>query len=43
MSIYEAPVPLPKRTTSLCHECLRPIDATIYEKNGQIWMAKECP
>lgn len=43
MSIYDAPVPLPKQTTSLCHECLRPIDATIYEKNGQIWMAKECP
>jgi len=43
MSIYDAPVPLPKPTTSLCHECLRPIDATIYEKDGQIWMAKECP
>jgi len=43
MSIYDAPVPLPKHTTSLCHECLKPIDATIYEKDGEIWMAKECP
>jgi len=43
MSIYEAPVTLPKRTTSLCHECLKPIEATIYEKDGQVWMAKRCP
>jgi len=43
MSVYETPVALPKHTTSLCHECLKPIEATIYAKDGQVWMVKRCP
>lgn len=43
MPIYEPVAPLPRQTTSLCHQCLKPIRATIYEKEGQIWMIKTCP
>ncbi len=43
MSIYEAPLLLPRDTSSLCPECLTPIHATIYERDGQVWMSKECP
>ncbi|MEM1559472.1 MAG: radical SAM protein [Candidatus Bathyarchaeia archaeon] len=30
-------------TTSLCPECLRILDAEIYEKEGKVWISKECP
>jgi len=43
MSIYQAPAGLPKQTSSLCPDCLKLIQATIYEKNRQVWMTKECP
>ncbi|MGZ4914272.1 MAG: tetraether lipid synthase Tes [Halobacteriota archaeon] len=43
MSIYEAPISLPKQTSSLCPECFIPIPATIYERDKQVWMRKVCP
>jgi uncharacterized radical SAM superfamily Fe-S cluster-containing enzyme len=33
----------PIRTTrSICPVCYRPIDATVYEANGAVWMEKRC-
>jgi len=32
-----------KQTRSLCPECQRVIDATIYEEDGKVYMGKECP
>lgn len=40
---YSAPVGLPKRTKSLCPECGKKLEATIYEKDGKVFMEKECP
>jgi hypothetical protein len=37
------PTGLPKTTQSLCPECTTTIDATIYEENGRVVMAKICP
>lgn len=34
---------LPKHTTSLCPECKKVIDASIFERDGAVWMATECP
>ncbi len=34
---------LPKKTRSLCPECLTIIPATEYEENGRVLMKKECP
>ncbi|MFH1262605.1 MAG: radical SAM protein [Pseudomonadota bacterium] len=34
---------LPKLTTSLCPTCSRVIEATLNEKNGDVWMDKVCP
>jgi uncharacterized radical SAM superfamily Fe-S cluster-containing enzyme len=34
---------LPRGTQSLCPECLRVIDATIHEAEGQVFMHKRCP
>ena len=31
-----------KRTTSLCPECLSRIDATVFRRDGQVWMDKAC-
>jgi len=31
-----------KKTRSLCPECLKVIDATIYEENGKVYMQKTC-
>jgi hypothetical protein len=31
-----------KETQSLCPECLKVIDATIYEENGKVYMQKTC-
>ena len=42
MPIYEESVKLPKHTSSLCPDCLKTIDATVYEKGKEIWMVKEC-
>ncbi|MCW3996687.1 MAG: radical SAM protein [Candidatus Bathyarchaeota archaeon] len=32
-----------KPTKSLCPECLKPIDATIYEDEGKVFIKKACP
>lgn len=34
---------LPHKTTSLCPECKRLIDAIVYAEDGIVWMKKECP
>jgi uncharacterized radical SAM superfamily Fe-S cluster-containing enzyme len=34
---------LPKETLSLCPECLAIITAVEYEKEGKVFMSKECP
>src|SRR4030043_309570 len=41
----DSPVPkgLPKKTESLCPECLSIIPATIREENGKVVMEKACP
>lgn len=37
------PVGLPKKTQSLCPECLTVIEATMREENGKVVMEKTCP
>jgi uncharacterized radical SAM superfamily Fe-S cluster-containing enzyme len=37
------PKGLPKIITSLCPECLRRVEATIYEDNGKVLIRKSCP
>jgi uncharacterized radical SAM superfamily Fe-S cluster-containing enzyme len=32
-----------KTTKSLCPECLKVVDATIFEEDGKVYMKKECP
>ncbi|MDR3063646.1 MAG: radical SAM protein [Methanobrevibacter sp.] len=32
-----------KKTKSLCPECLKPLDAEVYEEDGKIKIKKECP
>lgn len=34
---------LPKRTTSICPKCEKNIEARIFEKDGEVWIEKECP
>jgi len=34
---------LPKTVESVCPECMRLIDARLYERDGEVWMAKTCP
>lgn len=34
---------LPKKTTSICPECKKNIEARIFEKDGEVWIEKECP
>ena len=31
-----------KKTKSLCPICLKPLEAEVYEKEGKIWIKKEC-
>jgi len=31
-----------QKTTSLCPECLKTLQATIFEENDKVWIAKEC-
>ncbi|NIO22153.1 MAG: radical SAM protein [Candidatus Aenigmarchaeota archaeon] len=40
MSSY--PGELPTQTRSVCPECLKLIDATIFEKDGKVWIEKKC-
>jgi uncharacterized radical SAM superfamily Fe-S cluster-containing enzyme len=37
------PKGLPKIITSLCPECCRRIDATLYEENNKVYIRKSCP
>jgi uncharacterized radical SAM superfamily Fe-S cluster-containing enzyme len=37
------PKGLPKRVPSLCPECRKHIDATMYEDGGRVFMRKSCP
>lgn len=37
------PVTLPHKTTSICPECNRIIYATVFRKEDEVWMTKECP
>ncbi|RJS48775.1 MAG: radical SAM protein [Methanobacterium sp.] len=32
-----------KKTKSLCPECLKPLDAEVYEEQGKVMIKKECP
>jgi len=32
-----------KNTKSICPECLKVLDATIFEEDGKVYMKKECP
>jgi len=32
-----------KTTTSLCPTCLARISADVFERDGEVWMDKECP
>lgn len=36
-------VTLPYRTRSLCPECLKVLDAEVYEENGKVMIKKICP
>ena len=31
-----------KNTTSICPQCLEPVDAEVYERQGEVWMDKSC-
>jgi uncharacterized radical SAM superfamily Fe-S cluster-containing enzyme len=37
------PKGLPKTVPSMCPECRRRIDAKLFEKDGKVFMGKECP
>ena len=42
--IQEHGVPeLPCSTQSICPDCDETIEASLYERDGQVWMAKTCP
>ena len=34
---------MPYLTRSLCPECKRPLEATVYEKKGQVFIKRKCP
>jgi 7,8-dihydro-6-hydroxymethylpterin dimethyltransferase len=34
---------LPHETTSLCPECMKPLGALVYAKDGIVWIKKTCP
>ncbi|MCL2142948.1 MAG: radical SAM protein [Methanomassiliicoccaceae archaeon] len=40
---YGVPKGLPKETTSICPECRKLIKATLTEREGKVYMDKECP
>jgi uncharacterized radical SAM superfamily Fe-S cluster-containing enzyme len=31
-----------KNTTSICPQCLEPVDAEVFERHGEVWMDKSC-
>ena len=40
---YSAATGLPKKAKSICPECGKILEATIFEKDGKVFMEKECP
>lgn len=40
---YSAATGLPKKTFSLCPECSKAVEATVFEKDGKVFMEKTCP
>lgn len=40
---YSAATGLPKKTMSLCPECSKAVEATVFEKDGKVYMEKICP
>ncbi|MCQ2079810.1 MAG: radical SAM protein [archaeon] len=40
---YTAATGLPKKTMSLCPECSKAVEATVFEKDGKVYMEKTCP
>ncbi|MCQ2084751.1 MAG: radical SAM protein [archaeon] len=40
---YSAATGLPKKTMSLCPECGKAVEATVFEKDGKVYMEKSCP
>ena len=40
---YTAQTGLPKKTRSICPECGKIIEANIFEKDGGVFMEKDCP
>jgi uncharacterized radical SAM superfamily Fe-S cluster-containing enzyme len=32
-----------KKTKSLCPECLKPVEAEVYDEDGKVWIKKDCP
>lgn len=43
MQNYAVKKGLPKETKSLCPECGKILDATLYDKDGKVFMDKTCP
>lgn len=43
MQDYAIKPGLPKKTSSVCPECGKILEATLYEKDGKVYMDKECP
>ncbi|MDY0293721.1 MAG: radical SAM protein [Candidatus Methanomethylophilaceae archaeon] len=40
---YALPKGLPKKTGSICPDCGRILEATLYERDGKVYIDKECP
>ena len=40
---YSAAVGLPKKTQSICPECGKLLEANVFEKDGKVYMEKDCP
>lgn len=42
MPLKSYPGKLPSKTLSVCPECLKIIEATIFEEKGKVWIKKKC-
>lgn len=43
MTDYAIKAGLPKKTGSICPECGKILEATLFEKDGKVYIEKECP
>jgi Predicted Fe-S oxidoreductases len=45
MKTYQSAIQkgLPKKTKSFCPVCNKPVEASIYEKDGEVMISKRCP